>query len=143
MDQQVPGQQDLIVRPCLKKTNNKNQMPSNSSQSAGCRQRQAERMAWPVSSYPIGGIFSSTHRLQHGFIQTQLQTSLVKHLPFIGVPCNQPVDFHRFALPYSVASSLSLEEKRKANGCCNGTQDCVLPKYVCWKADPNVRGLRR
>lgn len=64
-----------------------------------------------LRSYPVGGIFSSTHRLQHGFIQAQLQTSLVKHFPFVGVSRYQPVDFDRLALPYSVASSLSLEEE--------------------------------
>lgn len=72
---------------------------------------QNEHVGWAVPSYPVGGIFSSTHRLQHSFIQAQLQTSLVKHLSFIGVSRYQPVDFDRLALPYSVASSLSLEEK--------------------------------
>lgn len=66
---------------------------------------------WAGVAYPIGGVLSPTHRLQHGFIQTELQTSLVEHLPFIRISCDQPVDFHRFALSYSMTSSLSLEGK--------------------------------
>lgn len=61
--------------------------------------------------YPVGSVFSSAHGLQDSFIQTELQASFVEHLPLIRIPCNQPVDFHRFALSYSVTSSLSLEEK--------------------------------
>ena len=61
--------------------------------------------------YPVGSVFSPTHGLQHSFVQAELQTSLVKHFPFVRVSCDQPVDFHRFALSYSMTSSLSLEEK--------------------------------
>lgn len=68
-------------------------------------------MGWARAAYPVGSVFPSTHGLQHGFIQTKLQTSLVEHLPFIRISCNQPVDFHRFALSYSMTPSLSLEDK--------------------------------
>lgn len=63
--------------------------------------------------YPVGGVFPSAHGLQHGFIQTELQTRLVEHLPFVRIPRDQPVDFHGFALPYPVTPCLGLEEKRE------------------------------
>lgn len=63
------------------------------------------------ASYPISSILSSTHGLQHSFIQTQLQTGLVKHLPFIRVPGDQAVNLHSFTLTDPVASSLGLREE--------------------------------
>lgn len=67
--------------------------------------------AGQVWLYPVGGVFPAAHGLQHSFVETELQARLVKHLPFIRISCNQPVDFHRFALSYSMTSCLSLEEK--------------------------------
>lgn len=64
----------------------------------------------PVA-HPVGSAVPSAHGLQHGLIQTELQARLVEHLPLVRISCNQPVDFHRFALSYSMTSSLSLEEK--------------------------------
>lgn len=70
-----------------------------------------ERAGRASVAYPIGGVFPSAHGLQHSFIQTELQTSLVEHLPFVRISRDQPVDFHRFALSYSVTSSLGLQEE--------------------------------
>lgn len=61
--------------------------------------------------YPVGCVFPSAHGLQHRFVQAELQARLVKHLPFVRVPCDQPVDFHRFALSDPVTPGLGLEEK--------------------------------
>lgn len=46
--------------------------------------------------------------LQHSFIQTKLKAGLVKHLPLIRVPCDEPIDLHCFALANPVAACLCL-----------------------------------
>lgn len=65
---------------------------------------------WPV--YPVDTSFA-VDVLEDGFIQTQLQTSLVKHLPLVRVTGYQPVHLDSLHLANAVTACLSLEGKQK------------------------------
>lgn len=64
-------------------------------------------------SYPAVGILSSAHTLKHSFVQAQLQTGLVKHLPLVAVPGDQTVYFDGLGLTDSMTPGLSLEGEMK------------------------------
>lgn len=60
------------------------------------------------SSYPVGCILSPAHGLKYSLVQSQLETGLVKHLPFVRVSGDEAVNLHSLALSNPVASSLCL-----------------------------------
>ena len=60
---------------------------------------------------PVGGVVPPAHALQHSLVQAQLQAGLVKHLPLVGVPGDQPVDLDRLRLANPVAAGLGLERR--------------------------------
>lgn len=63
------------------------------------------------ASHPVQASLA-VNVLEDGFVQPQLQAGLVKHLPLIRVPGDQPVDLNRFALTNPVAASLGLASSR-------------------------------
>lgn len=65
-------------------------------------------------------VLPAAHALQHGLVQAQLQAGLVKHLPLVAVPGDQPVDLHRLGLADAVASSLGLDDKKTVRRASSG-----------------------
>ena len=60
--------------------------------------------------YPAAqAVVPSTHALQHGFVQAQLETGPVEHLPLVRVARDQPVHLHRLVLTNPMAASLGLD----------------------------------
>ena len=48
-------------------------------------------------------VLLSVHGLEDGLVEAELEAGPVKHLPFVGVPGDQAVDFHLFLLTDAVA----------------------------------------
>lgn len=61
-------------------------------------------------SHPAVGVLSSTHALEDGLVEPQLQAGLVKHLPLVAVPGDQAVYLDRLRLADTMTPSLGLEE---------------------------------
>lgn len=62
----------------------------------------------PGSAHPVEASLA-VYVLEDGLVQAQLQAGLVKHLPLVGVPGDQSVDLHGFALTNPVTPRLSLK----------------------------------
>lgn len=63
------------------------------------------------ASHPAVGVLSSTHALEDGLVEPQLQAGLVEHLPLVAVPGDQTVYLDRLRLADTMAPSLGLEEE--------------------------------
>lgn len=62
------------------------------------------------ASHPTVGVLSSTHALEDGLVEPQLQTGLVEHLPLIAVPGDQTVDLDGLGLADTMTPGLGLQE---------------------------------
>lgn len=60
------------------------------------------------TGYPVETSFA-VDVLEDGFIQAQLQTGLVKHLPLVGVAGDESVDLHSLPLANPMTASLGLQ----------------------------------
>lgn len=79
-------------------------------------------------TYSCNVAIPTAHRLKYSLIQSQLEASLIKHLPFIGITSDKTVHLHSFALPNSMAPCLGLvfkkmEGKQKGNEMGGGVKD--------------------
>ncbi len=63
-----------------------------------------------IWTHPAVGVLSSTHALEDGLVEPQLQTGLVEHFPLVAVSCDQTVDLDCFGLADTMTSGLGLEE---------------------------------
>lgn len=61
-------------------------------------------------SHPTIGVLSSTHALEDGLVEPQLETGLVEHLPLIAVPGDQTVDLDCLGLADTMTPGLGLKE---------------------------------
>lgn len=63
-----------------------------------------------IWTHPAVGVLSSTHALEDGLVEPQLQTGLVEHFPLVAVPGDQTVDLDRLGLADTMTPGLGLDE---------------------------------
>lgn len=71
----------------------------------------------------------TTHGLKHSFIQSQLEASLIKHLPLVRITSDETVHLHSFALPNSMTTRLGLVLTNRRKGKDNNIRGAGEEKH--------------